>query len=393
MTYDVAPRTARYAAAAVAMGVFGVLVDAFALNLALPRIGDALDAAPDRLGWVVSGYQLATGLAMIPAGRLGDLFGRRRMLIVGLAAFGAASLLCAVAPNLPALVLARIVQGIGGAAIMPCGLALLTGSYPPGPRERVTGWVLGLGGVGTASGPFIGGALTDAFGWRAVFWVNVPLVATAVLLALRAPRGEEAGVRRGPVWSALLGNGRFVAITLAGSIVNAATVVFLFVVPLALQSRWGLAPNTAGLALLAATVALAIGGPLAGQLPIHRAGALLAATLSVAAVGLYAVPRAGGLACYLVAITACGAVFGFANALTLIATQSVVDSSVAGAASGVTKSAVTVAGGLGIVLSGVEELAADVADRVLTEVAGWCGLAAVVFVAGGAVVGALRRRP
>lgn len=126
------PPPARWALAAVATGAFCVQLDSFALNLALPVVRAALPGSATAAPWVISGYLLAAGSLMPVAGRLGDLYGRRRMLRLGLALFGTAAALCALAPSLPFLVAARILQGAGGALIMPAGLALLTTSFPRG---------------------------------------------------------------------------------------------------------------------------------------------------------------------------------------------------------------------------------------------------------------------
>ncbi|MFF5720295.1 MFS transporter [Streptomyces buecherae] len=458
----------------VALAVCCVQLDAFALNLALPQIAADLApgpaASPDASGgpdsaggagaggagsggaggvrWVVSGYLLAAGSLMVGAGRFGDLWGRRRMLLLGLALFGAASAACALAPGLPVLVAARVVQGAGGACLMPAGLALLTGAYPPALRGRATGWALGLGGVATACGPFVGGALTQALSWRAVCWLNVPLACCAAVAAWAAERPARAGcparsrragrspragwgarsarggwrarrrggagvrergrawhwdwpglvagtaalaalglfVDRGPAWgwwsgasAATLGacgvalagfvrrqrrasdplvdlslfrNGPYVALTGSGAVANAATVVFLYVTPLDLQGTWTLSAGEAGCAFLGPATAMAGAGVVAGRVAPSRAVAVMAGCLVAGAVGLGAMAGAGTLPRYLCAATAAGAALGLANALTLAATQAVIDPRRAGEASGVTKTVVTVAAGLGVALVG-----------------------------------------
>ncbi|WP_244943539.1 MFS transporter [Streptomyces inhibens] len=153
---------ARWALAAVATGAFCVQLDSFALNLALPAIRDGLHGPATAAAWTVSGYLLAAGSLMPVAGRLGDLYGRRRMPALGLALFGTAATLCALAPSLPLLVAARLLQGAGGALIMPAGPALLTNACPPGHGRRAIGRALGLAGPATVCGPFLGGALAQS---------------------------------------------------------------------------------------------------------------------------------------------------------------------------------------------------------------------------------------
>ncbi|MEV7601228.1 MFS transporter [Kitasatospora sp. NPDC089797] len=401
------PTTRRWALLAVAVGVFCIQLDSFALNLALPQIGRELHAGGDGLQWVVSAYLLSTGTLMLGAGRLGDLFGRRRLLVLGLVLFGTASLACALAPTLPALVGARVAQGAGAALIMPVGLSLLTNVYPAGLRGRATGRALGIGGIATACGPFLGGALTDAVSWRAVFWLNVPLAALGACWARRTAESRDAGadrtvdwrglftataalavlavvVDRGRHWAwpagpagllvvvalfawfarqeraaaaplvdlALLRNGPYTALTLAGAVANTATVMFLFVVPLTLQGQWDLSVGAAGTAFLAPAAAMALAGPLAGRVAPCAAVRVMAGCLAAGAVILFCLARVPSLTGYLLTATAGGLVLGTANSLTLVATQAVIRPERAGEASGVTKTVITVAAGLGVALAG-----------------------------------------
>ena len=428
-----------WALTAVALGIFCIQLDSFALNLALPAIGRGLGTSSDDVQWVVSVYLLTVGALMLGAGGLADRVGRRLVLGVGLGLFGVASLVCAVAPALPVLVAGRALQGAGGALIMPAGLALLSTVFAPGRRERAIGAAIGLGGVATAIGPFVGGALTEALGWRAVFWLNVPVAAVAVLAALRAPesRAPRAGgdfdlpglalgtaalaglalfVDRGPVSAtgvmaaasavllgvgfvrrerrapaplvelSLLRNGPFVALTGAGMVANAATVVFLFVVPWSLQRVWSLDVAAAGLAFLVPAGLMAVAGPVAGAVRAPRAVVTMAVCLVAAAIAVAALPLAGSLPLYLALSAAAGAALGVANALTLVATQALVRPERAGEGSGVTKTAITVAAGIGVVLSGPvadstpAAPTADVAAVVLITTGAGCLVAAAVLV-------------
>ncbi|BBJ38609.1 hypothetical protein SSPO_013270 [Streptomyces antimycoticus] len=432
----------RWAPAAVSATVFCVQLDAFALNLALPGIGQDLGAAGGGLQWVVSGYLLAAGALMAGGGRLGDLYGRRRLLMAGLAVFGGASLVCALAPSLPVLVGARVVQGAGGAMAMPAGLALLTNACPPGSRARVMGRALGIGGVATVCGPYVGGVLTEAVSWRAVCWLNVPLALVAMGCAARAGESRDttapvsvdvAGlltatgalaavavlVDRGPLWGwasgssavalalavglgavfvrheraaahplvdlALFGNRPFVALTAAGAAANAATVVVLFAVPLALQGPWRLSAAGAGAAFLAPAAAMALAGPVAGRIRTADAVRAMAGALVLGAAALGAAAAAPTLPVFLVAVTGCGAALGVAGALTLIATQAVVRPERAGEASGVTKTVITTAAGLGVTLSGPAAdahgtAAAAAVDAVLMAAGGCCLAGAALLV-------------
>ncbi|GAA4056971.1 MFS transporter [Actinomadura miaoliensis] len=438
---------------AVAAGVFCIQFDSFALNLALPAIGRDLGGAEADLQWVLSAYLLATGTLMLTAGRLGDLLGRRRLLLCGLTLFTAASLGCALAPSLPLLVAARVAQGAGAAMIMPAGLALLTGLHPPGRRGRAIGWALGLGGVATAGGPLLGGLLTETFSWRAVFWLNVPLGALAARWAAGTmeSRDEAAEARidwpgllwataalgvlalavdRAPAWTppataaaallaavlltgflrrqkragnplvdlGLLRNRPYTVLTITGAVANTATVVFLFVVPLSLQHRWHLPAGGAGAAFLAPAAVMAVSGPVAGRVRPHAAPAVMCACLAASAAALAVLAAAPTPAWYLAAATVAGAVLGTANALTLTATQSVIRAERAGEASGVTKTAITLAAGLGVACAGAAmngDTAPSATTPVLYATASVCVTAALVAAVSSrrARLKPVRRRP
>lgn len=352
---------ARWALAAVAIGAFCVQLDSFALNLALPVVRGALHGSVTATPWVVSGYLLAAGSLMPLAGRLGDLWGRRRMLTAGLVLFGVSAVLCALAPSLPLLVAARVVQGAGGALIMPVGLALLTHSCPPGRGRRVMGRALGLAGLATVCGPFIGGVLARSVSWRAVFWLTVPLALAAALAARRAAesRDPDAGPcldavgaiaatgvpaclarwlehvaawgwavggvllgalfvraeRRSPaplVDLALFRNRPYVGLTLAGAVANSATVALWYVVPWTLQQAAGWSVGEAGVALVVPAGALAVGGPLAGRVRTAAAVPVMALCLATAGGALLATTRDTGTPALLVASTAAAAALGVA---------------------------------------------------------------------------------
>ncbi|MGI4895435.1 MAG: MFS transporter [Janthinobacterium lividum] len=165
------------------------LLDSTIVNVAGPDLERSLAATPLGLQWVIGGYALTLGAGLILGGRLGDRFGRRRMFLGGLLAFTLASLLCALAPSIGALIGVRLVQGLAGAMLLPQGLGLLRENFSGKELAQVFGVfgpVLGLGGI---LGPLIGGGLIDAdlfgLGWRAVFLVNVPIGLVALVLAWR----------------------------------------------------------------------------------------------------------------------------------------------------------------------------------------------------------------
>jgi MFS family permease len=156
-------------------------------NVALPTLAAAFGAGFAEVQWVVLAYLLATTTLIVGAGRLGDLMGRRRLLLAGVVLFTVASLLCALAPNLPLLVAARALQGMGAASMMALAMALVSASLPKNRTGRAMGLLGTMSAVGTALGPSLGGVLIGALGWPAVFAVNLPLGLLAFVLAWRCP--------------------------------------------------------------------------------------------------------------------------------------------------------------------------------------------------------------
>ena len=154
-------------------------------NVGLPTLAQAFNATFQQIQWVVLAYLLAITTLIVGVGRLGDVFGRRRLLLAGIAVFTLASALCGIAPNLSLLIAARVAQGLGAATMMALTMAIIGDTVP---KEK-TGSAMGLLGtmsaVGTALGPSLGGALIAGLGWQAIFLVNVPLGLLALLLAYR----------------------------------------------------------------------------------------------------------------------------------------------------------------------------------------------------------------
>ncbi|RMB61861.1 DHA2 family efflux MFS transporter permease subunit [Tessaracoccus antarcticus] len=184
-------------------------IDATVVNVALPAIGGSLGAGFTGLQWTVTAYTLTLAAFILLGGSLADRFGRRRMFIVGVVWFAAASMLCGLAPGIGTLIAARTLQGIGGALLTPGSLAILQATFAPGDRAKAIGAWSGLSGVATAIGPFLGGWLVEHASWRWVFLINAPVAALVVFLALRyvpesrdpaaAPRLDIAGAALGVV--------------------------------------------------------------------------------------------------------------------------------------------------------------------------------------------------
>jgi EmrB/QacA subfamily drug resistance transporter len=174
---------------------FMVALDTLVVVTALPSIHRELGGNVGTLQWAVNAYVLAFGAGIITAAAIGDRIGRRRMYLLGLAVFTAASAGCALAPDIGALIACRAIEGIGAAIIMPLGLTLLTSAFPAERRGAVIGIWGGVAGLAVASGPLIGGAVTQDLNWHWIFWVNVPIGILAIAgsrLRLAESRGPAA---------------------------------------------------------------------------------------------------------------------------------------------------------------------------------------------------------
>ena len=192
---------ARGVLAATITGAGMAMLDSTIVNVALPAIGADLDASIAGLQWVLDGYLLALASLVLLAGSLGDRFGRRRVFLVGVVWFGLASALCGLAWNTEVLVLARLLQGIGGALLTPGSLAILQSAFVPGDRARAIGAWSGLSGVATALGPVVGGLLVQAGSWRLAFLVNLPVAALCVWLTARyVPESADETAPRSVPW-------------------------------------------------------------------------------------------------------------------------------------------------------------------------------------------------
>ncbi len=308
--------------AAICLGYFAIILDGSVLNVAIPAIRKDLHASLASAQWVLNAYTLTLAGLLLTAGALGDRIGLRRMLLFGATLFTAASAACAAAPSIPVLIVARVVQGLGAAALLPATLALIPYLFPdPARRGRATVIWVGIGAGAVALGPLVGGLLIDAFRWRSVFLINLPIGVASVLLArvslVETPRRERAVDRLGQVtailtlvlvtggvirggesgWSSPVTIGLLVAGVLMGAgfvawerrvsdpmlppaffsdrvrtvaIVSASLMGFLFygtlfVMSLYFQELRGWTPGSTGVALLPLTV-----GSLAGPFVIYR---------------------------------------------------------------------------------------------------------------------------
>ena len=188
-------RSQRLTLIATILGSTVVFLDSTVVNVALPAISDGLDVGLAGQQWVVEAYTLALVSLLLVGGSLGDQFGRRRIFVIGLIAFGVTSVLCAISPTDEFLIGARALQGVAGALLVPGSLAIVASTFEGEARGKAVGMWTAWTGIATVIGPAGGGALIGITSWRAIFWVNIPLIAATVMLTLHSveeSRDEDA---------------------------------------------------------------------------------------------------------------------------------------------------------------------------------------------------------
>ncbi|CAN5423784.1 MFS transporter [soil metagenome] len=187
----------RWILAAAVLGSGMAFLDGTVVNVALRVIGQDLDASLADLQWVVNAYMLTLAALILLGGSMGDRFGRRRIFVIGIVWFAVASAACALAPTPLVLIVARAVQGMGGALLTPGSLAMIQSSFCAEDRAKAIGIWSGLAGASAAAGPFVGGWLIDVASWRYVFWINGPLAVAVTLIAARhVPETHDAQAAR-----------------------------------------------------------------------------------------------------------------------------------------------------------------------------------------------------
>jgi len=176
--------------------LFMAMLDNTVVNVALPTLSRELGAGVSELQWIVDGYALAFASLLLTGGTLGDLYGRKRMFMAGLAIFTVASLGSGLSVTSGQLIGFRVLQGIGAALLMPGTLSILTVTFPPEERAKAIGFWAGVSGVALALGPTLGGWMVERFGWESVFFLNVPIGATGLIVAARVVRESRSEVER-----------------------------------------------------------------------------------------------------------------------------------------------------------------------------------------------------
>jgi len=178
--------------AATILGSSMVFIDGTVVNVALPALQSDLNATVIDVQWVVEAYALFLAALLLTGGSLGDNFGRKRIYIVGVSLFALASIYCGLAPNINQLIIARAVQGIGGALLVPGSLAIISSSFSEEERGRAIGTWSGFTAITAAVGPVLGGWLIEEVSWRAVFFINIPFTIVVLLLVfLHVPESRD----------------------------------------------------------------------------------------------------------------------------------------------------------------------------------------------------------
>ena len=403
-------RAERWVIAACAISMLIVQMDWFALNLAIPVIAREFKMPSTDLHWVVSGYMISIGALMVTAGRLADIFGRRRIIVWGLAIFGVLSIACGASPNASWLIPARVLHGIGAALVFPVSIAVVSSMFSGVRQSRAIGIVLGFAAIGTAVGPFVGGAFSEYWTWRCVFLINVPFCITAIVLMLRFvqesrnegadrhidvlgvvtitgglvcisvafDRGEawgwlspatlgtfiggvvliaafigiESRVRAPLVDLGLFRNRTFDAIVVGGSLSNVVFCLVAVFSALYLQQARGFSPFQSGLIFLALSAGTGSASYFSGKLAErHPAARLMAVGMLISAAGIVGLTSVESLWLYAPFFLVTGVGLGLGWALANVATQAAVKPSEAGAASGVTLTCLVMLGAVSVAIA------------------------------------------
>ena len=331
---------------AMCFALFMLMLDNTVVNVALPSIQRDLGASLSSLEWAVNAYTLSFGVLLVTGGRLGDIFGRRKMFLLGVTVFALSSATAGLAQDTTMLIVSRVVQGVGGALMMPATLSIVTNAFEPHERGKAIGTWAGVSALALAIGPVVGGLLTEHVSWRAIFYLNIPVAVGAVaatIFAVRESRDESVGreidylgvgaltvgltalvlaliqsnawgwgsatiigllalsvvslaafvviERRVPapiVELPLFASRNFVGTNLVALIVTFAMLAQFFFVTLYIQDVLGYSPVQTGLRFLPATLMIVLIAPIAGRMT-DRIGArwLIGGGLGLVSISLY----------------------------------------------------------------------------------------------------------
>jgi EmrB/QacA subfamily drug resistance transporter len=399
---------------AMCFALFMIMLDNTVVNVALPSIQDDLGASLSALEWTINAYTLTFAVLLVTGGRLGDIFGRRRAFLFGVVLFALSSATAGLAPNDMSLIVSRGVQGVGAAFMMPATLSIITNAFPAHERGKAIGTWAGVSALALALGPVVGGLLTEQVSWRAIFFLNLPVAALAVIVTLAAAQeSRDPGVPRAVDYAGVVtltvgigslvlalveGNGwgwgstriiGLLALAVGGLIafnfaqqrvrfpmveyaffrsrqflgangiafvVSFAMLAMFFFMALYMQNILGYSPLAAGIRFLPATVVIIVAAPVAGRLT-DRIGARLpiAFGLTLAAVSLYFQSRIGvdtGYGYILPTFVGMGLGIGFTMSPMSTAAMNAVNEAKAGVASGILSMSRMVGGTFGVAAVG-----------------------------------------
>lgn len=399
---------------AMCFALFMIMLDNTVVNVALPSIQRDLHASLSSLEWTVNAYTLTFAVLLVTGGRLGDIFGRRRMFIFGVVVFGLSSLAIGFAPNDTALIAGRAIQGIGAAFMMPATLSIITQAFPAHQRGTAIGTWAGVSALALAIGPVLGGFLTQQVSWRAIFFINPPIAVIAVAVTLFAAReSRDETVSRsvdlpgiatvtlgltaivlalveGNRWhwdsAAIIGlllasalslvafvlielrsrapmvdfnffrSRSFVGANVVAFLVSFAMLAMFFFISLYLQNVLGYTPLETGVRFLPTTLVIIVMGPLAGRLT-DRVGPrpLITAGMIVVAASLFIQSRItvhSGYGLLLPGFMLMGLGMGLVMSPMSTAGMNAVDRTKAGVASGVLSMSRMVGGTFGVAVMG-----------------------------------------
>jgi multidrug resistance protein len=244
---------------------FMVAFDAMVVATALVPMRTELQTSIERLQWTVNAYNIAFALLLLAGAALGDRYGRRRLLMLGLALFVGSSVGCALARDVDTLIAARALQGAGAAFVMPLAMALLGAAFPKEQRAKALGMFSGITGLALILGPTLGGAIAEGLHWRWVFWINLPVgLVVMPLLRLRVAESRGAGPAGLQAFASMFRLRAFASAIAASFLFYAPMYATLFFLPQCLQAM-GADPRSAGLQLLPWTATLFVTAPLAGR--------------------------------------------------------------------------------------------------------------------------------
>jgi EmrB/QacA subfamily drug resistance transporter len=399
---------------AMCFALFMMMLDNTVVNVALPSIQRDLHSTLSSLEWTVNAYTLSLAVLMITGGRLGDIFGRRKLFLFGVSVFGVSSLIIGLSPNDTVLISFRAIQGIGAACMMPASLAIITQSFPPHQRGMAIGTWAGVSALALAIGPVVGGFLTQDVSWRSIFFINPPIAVIAVVVTLFAAKesrdetvdrtvdytgfvlltlgltalvldlieanswgwgsarviglfaisvallagfvATERRVRAPMLDFAFFRNRTSAGVNLVGFILTFAMFAQFFFLTLYLQNVLHLSPLATGVRFLPSTVVIVVMGPLAGRLT-DRVGARPLMTIGLLVVGLAILLQTritvhSGYLVLLPGFVLMGAGMGLVMSPMSTAAMNAVDRTKAGAASGVLAMSRMVGSTFGVAVTG-----------------------------------------